>query len=171
MPYLGNHGDNLIKSFKKKLRRYLKPEKKIEIKILYKTTSISLYTNLKDKTNFLSKSGVVYKFCCPGCGQCYVGKTDRTMHERTYEHANTKTAVNIHIEECTNYHYLSNLQTIGDEFIVKKEFDLNQIRNNIVIIDQSNNWLQLLYKEALAIKKENPVLNVGLKATKELQLF
>ena len=93
------------------------------------------------------------------------------MHERINEHASTKTAVNKHIKECANYHYLCNIQTIGDSLIVKKDFNIHQIRNNTTIIDQSNNWLQLLYKEALAIKRQNPILNIGLKASKELQLF
>ena len=29
---------------------------------------------------------LVYKFNCPGYGACYIGKTNRTLYERTKEH-------------------------------------------------------------------------------------
>ena len=41
---------------------------------------------MKDKMNKLSKSNVVYQSSCPGCESSYIGKTERTLLERTKEH-------------------------------------------------------------------------------------
>ena len=41
----------------------------------------------KDKTVVLCNSFVVWDFSCPGCGANYIGKTERTLYERTVEHA------------------------------------------------------------------------------------
>ena len=47
---------------------------------------ISFFTNMKDRLNKLSKSNVVYQFPCPGCESSNIGKTERTLFERTKEH-------------------------------------------------------------------------------------
>ena len=57
-----------------------------------------------------------------------------------------------------------------------EKFDLRTVRINLVqdnteIIDRHKNWNILLFKEALNIKELNPILNSGLKASKELQLY
>ena len=39
------------------------------------------------------------------------------------------------------------------------------------MIDRHKNWNIVLFKKALKIKELNPILNSGLKASKELQLF
>ena len=43
--------------------------------------------------------------------------------------------------------------------------------NNIVIVDTNHNWSHLEFLEAYYIKTREPAINVGLKASKELQLF
>ena len=64
------------------------------------------FTNTKDKTPSLSQSFVVYKFTCPGCSCNYIGKTERTLHERTDEHAysnktsNEQNAIYEHLSTC-----------------------------------------------------------------------
>ena len=64
------------------------------------------FTNTKDKTPSLSQSFVVYKFTCPGCSCNYIGKTERTLHERTDEHAysnkksNKQNAIYEHLSTC-----------------------------------------------------------------------
>ena len=47
----------------------------------------------------------------------------------------------------------------------------NSIPENINIIDSVTNWNTSLIKEVLHIKLKKSVLNSGLKASKELQLF
>ena len=41
---------------------------------------------------------------------------------------------------------------------------------NTRILDKNNNWTQLCFLESLYIKRLNPALSVGIKATKELRL-
>ena len=48
---------------------------------------------------------------------------------------------------------------------------LNLVQMNTQIIDHHKNWNILLFKEAIKIKEIKPSLNIGLKASKELQLF
>ena len=49
-------------------------------------------------------------------------------------------------------------------------YNISSIQENTNIIDSAVNWNTLLMKEALHLKLRKPVLNGGLKATKELQL-
>ena len=41
----------------------------------------------------------------------------------------------------------------------------------MTIIGKNSNWLTLAYLEAIMMKENNPELNRGLKAAKELELF
>ena len=61
LPYIGSTGDHLVKSFRKKIKKLLDPNKKVNIKIFTKTTQIRNFTYAKDKTQILSKFNVVYK--------------------------------------------------------------------------------------------------------------
>ena len=46
-----------------------------------------------------------------------------------------------------------------------------QLQYNTIVLDRCNNWNELLFKEALMIKRHCLTLNTGLRASKELQLF
>ena len=59
----------------------------IRFKTQYDVNKIEFYCNTKDKTAVLSNSFVVYHFSYPGCGANYIGKTERTLYEKTVEHA------------------------------------------------------------------------------------
>ena len=48
---------------------------------------------------------------------------------------------------------------------------INLVQMNTRIIDRRQNWNILLFKEAIKIKEKKPILNTGLKVSKELQLF
>ena len=52
-----------------------------------------------------------------------------------------------------------------------RDININIFKNSIRIIDYHSNWNVLLYKEAIKIKELKPLLNIGLKASKELDLF
>ena len=93
-----------------------------------------------------------------------VGKTDRTLLERVKEHAykDQESAVNKHLNSCYDTNYLDS----------KTNNELTDfVMTNSKIIDSSNNWNLLLYKEALHIKRPKSILNNGLKASRDLQLF
>ena len=48
---------------------------------------------------------------------------------------------------------------------------INLVQMNTRLIDRHQNWNILLFKEAIKIKEKKPILNTGLKVSKELQLF
>ena len=51
------------------------------------------------------------------------------------------------------------------------EFNFNLVHQNTRIIDESNIWNVLLFKEAYHIKEKCPILNNGVKASREMLLF
>ena len=125
----------------------------------------------------LSQSSVVYKFTCAGCSCNYTGKTERTLHERTVEHAypnkksNEQNAIYEHLSTYPHYRHIVDLFNVNNHDVNCNKFDINQIRSNMIVLDKADNWNELLFKEALLIKSHKPSLNTGLKASKELQLF
>ena len=52
-----------------------------------------------------------------------------------------------------------------------RDININIVKNNVRIIDSHRNWNVLLYEEAIKIKELKSLLNNGLKASKELDLF
>ena len=52
-----------------------------------------------------------------------------------------------------------------------RHININIVKDNVRIIDCYSNFNILLYKEAIKIKELKPLLNIGLKASKELNLF
>ena len=127
---------------------------------------------MKDKVPNEFKSNIVYKFNCPGCKSSYIGKTERNFFKRCEEHASKKdSAVNNHLSYCPEAQFLINMLTMDlDNYDVRK-IKITMVTDNTTILDTSHNWSILLFKEALYIKRYKPLLNNGLKASRELQLF
>ena len=50
------------------------------------------------------------------------------------------------------------------------DFRLNLVRNNVKVIGNADTYT-LEFKEAFFIKEKKPLLNNGIKASKEFQLF
>ena len=183
-PYIGSTGDNLVKTFKKKFNRFLNPKKKIKINSFFNTTKLTSFTSTKDKTPKLMKSSVVYEVSCPGCGESYIGKTERILKERTKEHAFTdkESPMQNHLQHCQHFLHLHGMISISDDLFsddIEKEngnithpsYARQVLENRIKILDNDQNWNRLLYKEALAIERKGPSLNQGLKASRQLKLF
>ena len=138
----------------------------------YSVTKISFFTNMKDKLNKLTKSNAVYQFWCPGCESYYIGKTEQTLFERTKEHVTSAdSAPKGHLDNCLNVEHLFSINNVILNDVNTHEFRLNLVRLNTRIIDESNNWNVLLFKEAYHIKEKCPILNNGVKASREMQLF
>ncbi|KAL9957548.1 hypothetical protein ACROYT_G039190 [Oculina patagonica] len=115
VPYIGDKTSQLLRSFKRKLRRCL-TNSNIEIKVREKTTKLCFYTNNKDRVPLLNKSHVVYKFKCPGCQSAYIGKTDRTLFVRTHEHAisDKESAIYKHLRTCNHLLFIRDLCNLPD---------------------------------------------------------
>ena len=177
--YIGSTGDNLIKAFRKKITKLLDTKKKIKIQTIFKTSQLRDFASSKDKVPLLSKSNVVYEVCCPGCGASYVGKTERTIRERSIEHAwsDAESPMRNHLKTCTHFQHLYGILSIFDENRAEEEraslrrFSIQSIQDEIKILDNDSKWNQLLYKEAMHIERRDPPLNKGLKASRQLKLF
>ena len=125
----------------------------------YQATKLSYFANTKDKTLFLSQSSVIYKFVCRGCKSCYSGKTDRTLDERRKEDAYAKSnkseqsVIYEHLSLCSHYSHIADLFKIDTNSFNRKQFNVLQVRHNIIILDRGNSSNVLLSKEAPMIKK------------------
>ena len=145
---------------------------KVKFKVTQSRQKLYFYTNMKDKINKLMKSYFVSQFCCPGCNSKYIGKTERNLCVRLEEYAaDNSSSVFHHISDYVNYQYIKNLYYIGNKSFDAYTYDTNSTQENTNIIDSAKNWNTLFTKEALHSDLKKPILNSGLKASKELQLF
>ena len=89
---------------------------------------------------------VVYKFSCAGCNACYIGETSWHLSTRVHEHLSSDRNSHIyqHLQQSQACRGLAN-------------------KNCFSIVDCAPNKLQLILKEAMHIKWENPTLNKQLK--------
>lgn len=175
IPYLGNKGENLTNSLIRKLKRCFKEN--VKFNTVYKTNKLAMFCNTKDNISIEQKANVIYKIKCPGCFNEYIGKTDRNFITRLDEHGSkTDQPMYQHLINCTAFDDQLKLFALPDvsseNTIVNKEDHLyNAVINNAKIIDRNDKWGQLQFLEAYYIKTQAPEINVGLKASKELQLF
>ena len=86
-PYNGDKGLQLLKSCIRKIKVNCKKDHPVVFKTLNGVCKMELFCNTKDKTPIINQSFVVYEFTCTGCGANYMGKTERTLYERSVEHA------------------------------------------------------------------------------------
>ena len=132
---------------------------------------MSFFTNMKDKLNILGKSNLVYHFSCPSCEFSHIGKSERTLFERTKEHIICENpAIKGHLDNCSNVEHLFYINNLMLNDVNTHEFTLSLVRQNTRIIDQSYNWNVLLLKEAYH-KEKCPILNNGVKASRKMQFF
>ena len=110
IPYLGNHGEDIIKSCTSKIQGYL--TKPVKFIIIYDIKRISFFVSNKDKLPPLSRSNLVYEVSCPGCGKSYIGMTKRCLSVRLKEHATqvNSGAIGKHFSDCERAQYLAKLQ-------------------------------------------------------------
>ena len=168
--YPGEKGEHLLKKCFKKLGCSI--NQKVHLVCRYSVMKISFFTNMKDKLNKISKSNVAYQFSCPGCESSYTGKTERTLFERTKEQVTrVESEIKGRLDNCLNVEHLVFISNLILNVINKHNFRLNLVRQNTRIIDESNNWNVLLFTEAYHINEKCPILNNGVKASREMQLF
>ena len=102
--------------------------------------------SVKEPVPFDLRSRVVYKFLCAGCNACYIGETSQHLSTRVREHLSwdRNSHVYQHLQQSQACRCLAN-------------------KNCFSIVDYAPNRLQLMLKEAMHIKWENPTLNKQLK--------
>ena len=173
LPFIGKEAEGVVMRCKKRLFRLFKKDQKIEFRVHFQTTKLSFFTSNKDKIPLLSSSSVIYEFSCPGCMKSYIGKTESTLFNRTYEHGwkDKKSAINKHLESCSAWRDIVGLFAIDGEDVDLRSFQINSVRENTKILKRADNWLKLAFLESIAIKEHDPELNKGLKSCKDLALF
>jgi len=172
LPFIGKRGEIIARKSIKKIEKLL--NRPVMFVFLWQTTKLSFFVNTKDPTPKEYKSSVIYKFTCPGCSAEYVGKTDRCLKVRVKEHSTEMKHSEIfnHVSLCNEFNYLKTLMCMSDSLNDHPPPTLSDfILKNTTIIDQSHHWSDILFKEALCIRRLKPLLNHGLKASKELALF
>ena len=86
LPYLGNEGEELVKTCIRKLKRRFKAN--VKFVTIYYTSKCTMFCSVKGKIPTHQKSSVIYKIKCPGCGEDYVGKIERCVMRRINEQSN-----------------------------------------------------------------------------------
>ena len=170
LPFIGKQGSFIIHKCIKKISRHL--TKDVKFITLWQTKQISYFTSNKDRTPKEYCSSVIYKFKCPGCLDSYIGKTDRCLKIRAVEHSrNTNSSVREHIENCEGFNHIIGIHLMTADNTSKQSLIESLLFENINIIHGSVHWSEILFAEALAIRRYKPSLNYGLRASKEIALF
>ena len=85
-----------------------------------------------------------------------------------------------HLDQCVEVQYLLNISNLGpalssndnnNENADNRNSRINLVIDNTNIIGRYESLNILLLKEALKINETKPILNIGLKASKELELL
>ena len=110
LPYVGDHGINLLKSIKTSTKKF-SPDKH-DVRIILTGTKLSSHFNIKDDTTKQHKHDLVYFSRCPStdCTDSFIGETARRLSERVMDHAGRDTKSHI-VRQCLN----SNHETFNIE--------------------------------------------------------
>ena len=171
IPFLGKHGEFLVKRLIKKIQRNL--TRPVKLIVIYQTKKVSYFLSRKDKSPDFSRSNLVYQLTCPGCSKAYIGKTERNWASRLSEHSDPlKSAIPKHLTNCEHANLITDLNNLCDNL---NSSDIHQpdpsFSHKIPHFLQITNSNHLLFLEALHIKFTKLELNTGLKASKELVAF
>ena len=175
IPYLGAEGEKLVKTLRRKFFKNI--SRKLKLRIVYSTTKLSDFCGVKDKLPEEQKNNVIYSIKCPACESSYIGKTDCCFGVRMHEHGTKpEQPMYEHLTKCEAFNYITNLHALPD--IVNDDVNINRkahlyetVINSSKVLKTSRDWLQLCYLESYMIKKHKPMINIGIRAAKDLQLF
>ena len=85
LPYKGQPGEKVLKSFKTTLHRSL--PNNIETKVVYTGTKLDSNFQIKDKTKFDHKHDLIYYVKCLEFQEDYIGEIGRRLHEQIFDHS------------------------------------------------------------------------------------
>lgn len=103
-----------------------------------------IHSALKDETEVLKRSNLVYKIPC-SCGKAYIGQTKQRLGVRVNQHKN----------DCKNDHFLKKEKTA----LATHHFDTGHSFkfDEVTILDYEDNWLKRNISEMIFIKTNNTV--------------
>ena len=123
LPYAGIKGEQLVKHCLKKIKRSLKID--VKFVVIYDTKKFSFYCNVKDKVPQEQKNNIIYRIACPGCGEKYIGKTERCIISRMNEYGKWENEPMLkHLSECEMFKETGNLYALLSAY---NEQDQNEI--------------------------------------------
>ena len=154
LPYKGTNGENVLKTFKNCIRRYLPQH--VSPLFTYKGNKLGSFFRVKDKVKCEHQSELVYLYRDDqnrqgGNDTEYVGETNVRLETRVYEHCNTDRASAVYKHLRTN-----NIEGSALNFSVLEKGFNKKVDRRIA--------------EAIYAKERKPVLNVQ-KQTYKLELF
>ena len=124
---------------------------------------VGAVASTKDHVAMLSKSNVVYQVSCPGCGKTYIGKTKRTCHERSREHAwsDKESPLRNHLPICAHFQHLHGMLSMNNQLLENdidsetiddssslREFSIESVRQSVKVLDVDSNWKTPLQRVA-----------------------
>ena len=113
LPYLGNKGEDLVKTCIRKLKRCFKTN--VKFVTLHDTKKCTIFCSVKDKIPTHQKSDIIYTIKCPGCSEDYVGKTDGCVITRLNEHSNhSDQPMFQHLQHCEKFLETMTLYSLPD---------------------------------------------------------
>ena len=144
LPFTGNHSIPIRNRRTKLMHKY---HPNLSLRIIFRTSKrISSIFHVKDRVPTLQRSSVVYTYKCDGCTASYVGKTYRHLKARADEHRGISSKTGAVIHTSTHSSIREHCQSTNHPF--KYE--------NFNILTTASSKLELLIKETILIKKENP---------------
>ena len=172
---MGNHGESLTSKLLRKLRRCFKID--VKFKVLYDTRKLSSFCTTKDRIPYNQMSSVIYKIKCPGCGEKYIGKSERCFGIRMHcQGTRDNEPMFKHLHNCNEFHDLCKMFAINDVSANKYIYNIDNyilqaVLDNSKILKRFKHSIQLEFVEAYYIKLINPKINTGIAASKELVIF
>ena len=173
---MGAQGEKLVKILRRKIFKNI--SRKLRFRTVYTTTKLSDFCGVKDKLPEEQKNNVIYSIKCPACGNSYIGKTDCCFDVRMQEHGTKpEQPMYEHMSKCEAFNYITKLHALPDienNDVVNINWRAHvyeTVINNSRVLKTSRDWLELCYLESFMIKKHKPMINIGIRAAKELQLF
>ena len=99
--YYSHKRVSLIKSCIRMIKPNCLKDRPVVLKPMYDVTKMEFFCSTKDRTSLLCQSNIAHDFVRLGCSANFVGKTARTFHQRTRQHAWTDkdSVINNHLDE------------------------------------------------------------------------
>ena len=104
----------------------------------------------KDTLSKGMRSEVIYKYCCPSCGSCYVGSTIRNLATRVSEHIGVSVRTGIELTTPSQSYIREHLYSCNGGNITLDNFN---------ILGTCENQTDLRITESLYIHTLKPSLN------------
>ena len=157
LPYLGNKGEELVKTCMHKLKRCFKSN--VKFVTLYDTRKCAMSCFVKDKIPTHQISNVIFTIKCVGCSEDYVGKTNRYVIIRLNEHSNCSDQPMFqNFQHCETFLETMTLHQLPDIDIDVSTVNLqvhitSAVSDNWKILHSNTDWVQLCFPESLYIKQ------------------